>query len=118
MRITVRMSLVKIPEEETDNCDPPKVLEGQNESSRRGRDEELEEFEEWNREGREARVCYPGMGVNKLAGEEMMEGMARVRKNRMKRGLSIMKEVSMVEERDEVSVVEKTEENKHCCVCQ
>ena len=109
MRTTIRMSLVKIPEEETDNCDPPKVLEGQNESSRRGRDEELEELEEWNREGREARVCYPGMGVNKLAGEEMMEGMARVRKSRSKRGLSIV---------TEVSVVEKREENRHCCVCQ
>ena len=109
MRTTIRMSLVKIPEEETDNCDPPKVLEGQNESSRRGRDEELEELEEWNREGREARVCYPGMGVNKLAGEEMMEGMARVRKDRLGRGMSIMNEVSVVEQR---------KGDKHCCVCQ
>ena len=109
MRTTIRMSLVKIPEEETDNCDPPKVLEGQNESSRRGRDEELEELEEWNREGREARVCYPGMGVNKLIGEEMMEGMARVRKDRLGRGMSIMNEVSVVEQR---------KGDKHCCVCQ
>ena len=109
MRTTIRMSLVKIPEEETDNCDPLKVLEGQNESSRRGRDEELEELEEWNREGREARVCYPGMGVNKLAGEEMMEGMARVRKDRLGRGMSIMNEVSVVEQR---------KGDKHCCVCQ
>merc|ERR1712055_1020010 len=111
------MSLVKIPEEETDKvCDPPKGIEGENEMSRRrGRDEEEDELEKWNREGREARVCYPGMGVNKLAGEEMMEGMARVRKNRLKRGLSIMKEVSVVEERDEVSVVEEGEQNKYCC---
>ena len=79
--------------------------------------DEEEKLEEWKRSGRKARVCYPGMGVNKLAGEEMMEGMARVRKNRLKRGLSIMKEIS-VEERDEVSVVEKAEESRHCCVCQ
>ena len=42
-------------------------------------------------------MCYPGMGVSKLAGEEMMEGMARVRRNRSGRGISIMNEVSVVE---------------------
>ena len=121
------MSLMKITEE-TDNCDPMVGLEGGREGSTRRReqaeernegkegkeeDEEKEvdeeELEEWKRSGRDARVCYPGMGVNQLAGEEMMEGMARVRKDRLGRGMSIMNEVSVVEQR---------KGDKHCCVCQ
>ena len=34
--------------------------------------DEEEKLEEWKRSGRKARVCYPGMEVNQLAGEEMM----------------------------------------------
>ena len=51
----------------------------------------------------------PRDGGNQLAGEEMMEGMARVRENRPGRGLSIMNEVSVVEQRKGY---------KHCCICQ
>ena len=124
----VRMSLMKIAEERED-CDPMEGLEGRGEGSTRRRGEEAEgrkegneekdekedeekdedELEDWKREGREARVCYPGMRVNQLAGEEMMEGMERVRKNRPGRGMSIMNEVSLVEQR---------KEDKSCCVCQ
>ena len=106
----VRMSLLDITEE-TDNCDPMEGLEGGREGSIRKKGEEAQEgaLEEWKRSGREARVCYPGMGVSKLAGEEMMEGMARVRRNRLGRGISIMNEVSVVEQR---------KGKKHCCVCQ
>ena len=88
--ICVRMSLVKITEEEETDKE--------------------EKLEEGKRRGREGRVCYPGMGVNKLAGEEMMEGMERMRKNRPGRGMSIMNEVSVIEKKDE--------ENSYCCVCQ
>ena len=105
----VRMSLMKIAEER-DDCNPMEGLEGGRERSTRKRGEEAEgrkegneekdekedeekdedELEDWKREGREARVCYPGVGVNQLAGEEMMEGMERVRKNRPGRGMSII----------------------------
>ena len=99
------MSLLNITEE-ADNCDPIEGLE-----CKRGEDadEDEEDLEEKKRSGRKARVCYPGMGVNQLAGEEMMEGMARVRENRPGRGLSIMNEVSVVEQRKGY---------KHCCICQ
>jgi len=44
-----------------------------------------------------------------MAGEELEERMARTRKVRLGRGISIMNQVSVVEQRDG---------NKCCCVCQ
>ena len=59
------MSLLLNITEETDNCDPMEGLEGK-------RGEVAEADEEEKLEVWKARMCYTGMVVNQLSGEEMM----------------------------------------------
>ena len=57
----------------------------------------------------EAEREMTGKGISRMAGEELEERMASTRKARLGRGMSIMNQVSVVEQR---------EGNKCCCICQ
>ena len=74
-------------------------------AQKRGEEEEATEEEERIEAERE----ITGKGLSRMAGEELEERMARTRKVRLGRGISIMNQVSVVEQR---------EGNKCCCVCQ
>ena len=58
----------------------------------------------------EAEREITGKGISRMAGEELEERMSRTRKTRLGRGMSIMNQVSVVEE--------KEPGDKCCCVCQ
>ena len=58
----------------------------------------------------EAERAVTGKGISRMDGEELEERMSRTRKTRLGRGMSIMNQVSVVEE--------KEPGNKCCCVCQ
>ena len=82
------------------------VRELRAEAAERGEEEEATEEEERIEEERE----ITGKGMSRMDGEEMEERMSRTRKIRLGRGMSIM---------NQVSVVEETEPgDKCCCVCQ
>ena len=76
-------------------------------AKKRGEEEEEEATEEEERI--EAEREMTGKGISRMAGEELEERLARTRKARLGRGMSIMNQVSVVEQR---------EANKCCCVCQ
>ena len=71
------------------------------------REEEGEATEEEERIEAEREIT--GKGISRMAGEEMEERMSRTRKTRLGRGMSIMNQVSVEEE--------KEPGNKCCCVC-
>ena len=60
-------------------------------------------------EGNQAERDFTGKGVSRMAGEEMEERMSRTRKERLGRGMSILNQVSVLEER---------EGKRCCCICQ
>ena len=74
--------------------------------ARRGEEGEATEEEERIEAERE----ITGKGISRMVGEELEERMSRTRKTRLGRGMSIMNQVSVVEE--------KEPGNKCCCVCQ
>ena len=82
------------------------VRELRAEANKRGEEEEATEEEERIQAEREV----TGKGISRMDGEEMEERMSRTRKIRLGRGLSIMNQVSVVEEREPG--------NRCCCVCQ
>ena len=82
------------------------VRELRAQAAQRGEEEEGTEEEERI----EAERAVTGKGISRMDGEELEERMSRTTKTRLGRGMSILNQVSVVDERELG--------NKCCCVCQ